>query len=98
MAVPASEDKADYGAASSLLGAVLSLTSSQLARERSRVRPKPQVLSRLEGCRADALRALRDLDAAGADAVSDKFATIYLTLIADEPTDRLPAGLRASTA
>lgn len=95
---PASEQRADYAAASSLVGAVLSLIATQLARERSRARSKPERVARLEAYRTDALRTLRQLEPENADAVSDKFATLYLTLLADEPADRMPLRMVPTTA
>lgn len=93
----APEYQADYASASSLLCAVISLCATQLARERSRVRPRRDRLDKLESYREDAIRTLRGLDPAKAEEVSDRFAIIYLGLIADEPPATMPAGTHPST-
>lgn len=79
------EGSAGYPATVTLLGQVIALHGTRIARERSRPRPDLAVIATLEASRTTAVLtcgSLHRTDPAELDEIRDRYARMYLELIA----------------
>lgn len=90
-----SNDPAAYCSTVSLLGQVIALHGTRIARERARPRPDFAVIAALESTRTAAVATCRTLhraDAGELESVRDSYARLYLELISGAGVALLRSG------
>jgi hypothetical protein len=78
-------DRADYGQALTLLGQVIALHATAIARERSRPRPDREVIERMERHRHEAVELCRRLSSNDPDQLTRvvrEYSSVHDTLLA----------------
>ncbi|MGQ0623401.1 MAG: hypothetical protein ACT4PP_01910 [Sporichthyaceae bacterium] len=74
----------DYGSTVALLGQVIALHATRIARERSRPRPDRSAIAELEASRNEAVaacRALTSADPAALERICERWTTVFLALL-----------------
>lgn len=81
---PGTRAGADYSSSVSLLGQVIALHATRIARERSRPRPDRRVIAELEASRGAAVAACRSLSSAdpvALERICERWTTVFLDLL-----------------
>ena len=88
------ERSGTYTSTVTLIGQVIALQGTRIARELARPRPDRAAIAALESARATAVQVCRTLNSAAAatlDEIRDTYAQMYLELLAGPATNRRDA-------